>query len=119
MAILGHNGSGKSTLKHMNAILKVAVRRNHVGKRKRYERSGDLWDVRQSAGMVFQNPDNQIIGTVKKTSDSDRRILACRRTRSEAGGRKPERCRMLEYRKSSPNKLSETETASCHCGRDR
>lgn len=64
VVILGHNGSGKSTLaKHLNAILKP--------------KSGDvcingmntkdnnlLWDIRQSAGMVFQNPDNQIVATI-------------------------------------------------------
>lgn len=64
IAILGHNGSGKSTLaKHMNAILTPTEGTMWVdGKDTSKEES--LWDVRQSAGMVFQNPDNQIIATV-------------------------------------------------------
>ena len=64
IAILGHNGSGKSTLaKHMNAILVPSGGTMWVdGKDTKEEEN--LWDVRQTAGMVFQNPDNQIIGTV-------------------------------------------------------
>ena len=64
IAILGHNGSGKSTLaKHMNAILVPTEGTMWVdGKDTKEEEY--LWDIRQSAGMVFQNPDNQIIGTV-------------------------------------------------------
>lgn len=64
IAILGHNGSGKSTLsKHMNAILVPSEGTMWVdGKDTKDENY--LWDIRQSAGMVFQNPDNQIIGTV-------------------------------------------------------
>ena len=64
IAILGHNGSGKSTLaKHMNAILTPTEGVMWVdGKDTRKEEH--IWDVRQTAGMVFQNPDNQIIGTI-------------------------------------------------------
>ena len=64
VAILGHNGSGKSTLaKHMNAILYPTEGTLWVdGKDTKNEE--ELWDIRQSAGMVFQNPDNQIIGQV-------------------------------------------------------
>ena len=64
IAILGHNGSGKSTLaKHLNAILTPTEGTLYVdGKDTRDENS--LWQIRQTAGMVFQNPDNQIIGTV-------------------------------------------------------
>ncbi len=64
IAILGHNGSGKSTLaKHINAILTPTDGSIFVdGKDTRDE--DKLWEIRQSAGMVFQNPDNQIIGTV-------------------------------------------------------
>ncbi len=64
IAILGHNGSGKSTFaKHLNAILlpsegTVWINGNDT---KDMEK---LWEIRQSTGMVFQNPDNQIIGTV-------------------------------------------------------
>ena len=64
IAILGHNGSGKSTLaKHMNALLVPSDGTMWVDGMDTKE-DEHLWDVRQSAGMVFQNPDNQIIGTV-------------------------------------------------------
>ena len=64
IAILGHNGSGKSTFaKHLNAILYPTEGSVWVdGKDTRQDEN--IWDVRQSAGMVFQNPDNQIIGQV-------------------------------------------------------
>src|SRR5699024_7128665 len=62
IAILGHNGSGKSTLaKHMNAILVPTGGTMWVDGRNTKDPQ-ELWNVRQSAGMVFQNPDNQIIG---------------------------------------------------------
>ena len=64
VAILGHNGSGKSTLaKQINALLVPTEGTLYVDgmDTKDPER---VWDIRQSAGMVFQNPDNQIIGTV-------------------------------------------------------
>ena len=64
IAILGHNGSGKSTLaKHLNAILVPTEGTVWVDGRNTGD-PDELWNVRQSAGMVFQNPDNQIIGTV-------------------------------------------------------
>ena len=64
IAILGHNGSGKSTLaKHINALLaptEGTVWLDHMDTRDETH----TWDIRQEAGMVFQNPDNQIIATV-------------------------------------------------------
>ena len=64
IAILGHNGSGKSTLaKHMNAILYPTEGTVWVDGKDTKDES-ELWNIRQSAGMVFQNPDNQIIGQV-------------------------------------------------------
>jgi energy-coupling factor transport system ATP-binding protein len=64
IAVLGHNGSGKSTLaKHMNAILTPTAGTMWVGGMDTQDES-HLWDIRQNAGMVFQNPDNQIIGTI-------------------------------------------------------
>ena len=64
VAILGHNGSGKSTLaKHINAILLPTEGALYVGGMDTREEAR-LWDIRQTAGMVFQNPDNQIIATV-------------------------------------------------------
>lgn len=64
VAILGHNGSGKSTLaKHMNAILTPSYGTMWVDG-KDTEKEENLWDIRQNAGMVFQNPDNQIVASV-------------------------------------------------------
>ena len=64
VAILGHNGSGKSTLaKHMNAILEPSGGEMWVDGMDTSDEK-HLWDIRQSAGMVFQNPDNQIIASV-------------------------------------------------------
>lgn len=64
IAILGHNGSGKSTLaRHLNALLVPDGGTLYVdGYDTRDEES--VWKIRQSAGMVFQNPDNQIIASV-------------------------------------------------------
>ena len=108
VAILGHNGSGKSTLaKHINAILLPSEGTLYVdGKDTRDE--SKLWEIRQTAGMVFQNPDNQIIGTIvdedvgfgpenmgvppqeiwQRVEDSLKKVG------------------MWEYRSHSPNKLS-------------
>lgn len=64
IAILGHNGSGKSTLaKHINAILVPTEGTVWVNGLDTKDPS-ELWNVRQSAGMVFQNPDNQIVATI-------------------------------------------------------
>ena len=64
IAILGHNGSGKSTLaKHINAILYPTEGTVWVDGIDTDDES-KVWNVRQTAGMVFQNPDNQIIGQV-------------------------------------------------------
>ena len=64
IAVLGHNGSGKSTLaKHINALLLPSEGTIWIdGKDTSAET--ELWKIRKKAGMVFQNPDNQIIGTV-------------------------------------------------------
>ena len=108
VAILGHNGSGKSTLaKHMNAILVPTGGTMWVDGRDTKDLN-ELWNIRQSAGMVFQNPDNQIIGTVVEeevgfgpenlgvpTDEIWKRVENSLR----AVG-------MLERRKDSPNKLS-------------
>ena len=108
VAILGHNGSGKSTLaKHMNAILVPTGGTMWVDGRDTKD-PAQLWDVRQTAGMVFQNPDNQIIGTVVEedvgfgpenlgvpTDEIWQRV----EDSLKAVG-------MLERRKDSPNKLS-------------
>lgn len=64
VAILGHNGSGKSTFaKLMNGILLPSDGTVYISSMKTDDEE-HLWDVRKTAGMVFQNPDNQIIGNV-------------------------------------------------------
>ncbi len=64
VVVLGHNGSGKSTLaKHMNALLlptKGSVYVNGLDTRN----EENLWNIREKAGMVFQNPDNQLVATI-------------------------------------------------------
>lgn len=108
VAILGHNGSGKSTLaKHINAILLPTEGTLWVDGMDTKDENR-LWDIRQDAGMVFQNPDNQIIGTVVEedvgfgpenlgvpTDEIWRRVEES----LQAVG-------MLKYRKHSPNRLS-------------
>ena len=108
VAILGHNGSGKSTLaKHMNAILYPTEGSVWVdGKDTQEEKY--LWDIRQNAGMVFQNPDNQIIGQVveedvgfgpENMGIPTKEIWERVEESLKAVG-------MYEFRKHSPNKLS-------------
>ena len=64
VAVLGHNGSGKSTFaKHINGLLMPTDGTVWVGDMDTKDEE-HIWDVRQSAGMVFQNPDNQIIGNI-------------------------------------------------------
>ncbi len=64
VAVLGHNGSGKSTLaKHINGLLLPTEGTVWVGEMDTRDEE-HIWDVRKMAGMVFQNPDNQIIGNV-------------------------------------------------------
>lgn len=108
VAILGHNGSGKSTLaKQINAILTPTDGTLYVDDMDVRDEK-NIWDVRKTAGMVFQNPDNQIIASVveedvgfgpenlgvptkeiwKRVEDSLRAVG------------------MLDRRKDSPNKLS-------------
>ncbi|EQG74709.1 ABC transporter family protein [Clostridioides difficile DA00160] len=64
VAIIGHNGSGKSTLsKNLNAIL-MPTEGNILIDDMDTKEEERLWDIRQTAGMVFQNPDNQIVATI-------------------------------------------------------
>ncbi len=64
VAIVGHNGSGKSTLaRHLNALLIPSGGTLWV-KGLDTSKPENVWDIRQTAGMVFQNPDNQLIATV-------------------------------------------------------
>ncbi len=108
VAILGHNGSGKSTLaKHLNALLLPTGGTVWVdGKNTREDQN--LWEIRQTAGMVFQNPDNQIIGTVvdEDVAFGPENMGV---PKEEIWQRVEESLKavgMWEYRSNSPNKLS-------------
>ena len=107
IAVLGHNGSGKSTLaKHMNALL-VPTEGTMWVDQMDTGNSDDIWKIRQEAGMVFQNPDNQIVASVVEedvgfgpenlgvpTDEIWRRVD---KSLAATG--------MVAYRKHSPNKL--------------
>ncbi len=108
IAILGHNGSGKSTLaKHINALLcptegSILVDGKDAGDEK------NVWEVRQSAGMVFQNPDNQIIGQVveEDVGFGPENMGVPTREIWERVEESLKAVGMYEFRKFSPNKLS-------------
>ena len=108
IAILGHNGSGKSTLaKHMNAILVPKEGTLYVdGKDTRDDKK--VWEIRQSAGMVFQNPDNQIIGTVveEDVGFGPENIGVPTDEIWERVNDSLTKVGMLKHRKKSPNRLS-------------
>lgn len=108
IAILGHNGSGKSTLaKHINAILAPTEGTIWVDGMDTSDED-NLWEIRQRAGMVFQNPDNQIIGQVVE-EDVGFGPENMGIPTKEIWERVEESLRavgMYEYRKYSPNKLS-------------
>ena len=108
IAILGHNGSGKSTLaKHMNAILNPTEGTLWVDGMDTNEEE-NIWNIRQTAGMVFQNPDNQIIGQVVE-EDVGFGPENMGIPTKEIWERVEESLRavgMYEFRKHSPNKLS-------------
>lgn len=108
VAILGHNGSGKSTFaKHLNSLLMPTEGTVWINGRDT-SREEAVWDIRQDAGMVFQNPDNQLVATIveedvgfgpenlgveieeiwKRVADSLKAV------------------QMYEYREMSPNRLS-------------
>ena len=108
IAILGHNGSGKSTLaKHINAILYPTEGTVWVDGMNTTDEA-HLWDIRQEAGMVFQNPDNQIIGqVVEEDVGFGPENLGV--PTEEIWQRVEESLKavgMYEFRKYSPNKLS-------------
>ncbi len=108
IAVLGHNGSGKSTLaKHINAILEPTEGTIWVDGMDTREED-HIWDIRKEAGMVFQNPDNQIIGQIVEEDvgfgpenmgiPTDEIWQRVEESLKAVG--------MYAYRKHSPNKLS-------------
>ncbi len=108
VAILGHNGSGKSTLaKHMNAILTPTGGTMWVDGKDTKEEA-HLWEIRQSAGMVFQNPDNQIIGTIveEDVGFGPENMGVPTKEIWERVEESLKAVNMLKYRHHSPNKLS-------------
>lgn len=108
VAILGANGSGKSTLaKHINAILYPTQGSVWVDGLNTSQ-DENIWTIRQTAGMVFQNPDNQIIGTVveEDVGFGPENLGVPTDEIWERVERSLEKVGMLKYRKHSPNKLS-------------
>lgn len=108
VAVLGHNGSGKSTLaKHMNAILVPTDGTMWVDGKDTKDME-KLWEIRQSAGMVFQNPDNQIIGTVveEDVGFGPENIGVPTDEIWERVEESLKAVGMLKFRSHSPNKLS-------------
>ncbi len=108
VAILGHNGSGKSTLaKHLNAILKPTSGTIYV-KEMDTKDDSHLLDIRQTTGMVFQNPDNQIIGTVveEDVAFGPENLGVPTKEIWERVLKSLEAVNMTAYREHSPNKLS-------------
>jgi energy-coupling factor transport system ATP-binding protein len=108
IAILGHNGSGKSTLaKHINALLFPTGGSILVDGMDTVE-AQNLWKIRQEAGMIFQNPDNQIIGqTVEEDVGFGPENLGI--PTKEIWERVEESLKtvgMYEFREKSPNRLS-------------
>lgn len=108
IAILGHNGSGKSTLaKHFNALLFPTEGEVYVDGMLT-DKEEHLWDIRQEAGMVFQNPDNQIIGQVveEDVGFGPENMGVPTDEIWERVDESLKAVRMDKFRKSSPNHLS-------------
>lgn len=108
IAILGHNGSGKSTLaKHINAIFKPTEGEMTVDGMSTSEED-NVWSVRQTAGMVFQNPDNQIVATIveEDVAFGPENLGVPTDEIWERVNKALESVNMTMYRGYSPNKLS-------------
>lgn len=108
LVILGHNGSGKSTIaKHMNALLlpsegTVVVNGLNTSDDK------NLWDIRAAAGMVFQNPDNQLVATIveEDVAFGPENLGVPPEEIRERVDEALEKVGMLEYKKHAPHLLS-------------
>ena len=108
IAILGHNGSGKSTLaKHLNALLFPTGGTVWVDGMDTKEEK-NLWEIRREAGMVFQNPDNQIIAQVveEDVGFGPENIGVPTQEIWERVEKSLKAVGMYEHRKKSPNRLS-------------
>ena len=108
IAILGHNGSGKSTLaKHFNALLFPTEGEVYVDGMNTDD-GEQLWNIRQEAGMIFQNPDNQIIGQIveEDVGFGPENMGVPTEEIWERVDESLRAVRMEKFRKSSPNHLS-------------
>jgi energy-coupling factor transport system ATP-binding protein len=108
IAVLGQNGSGKSTLaKHLNAILYPTEGTVWVDGMDTID-DDHLWDIRQTTGMVFQNPDNQIIGAMveEDVGFGPENMGVPTKEIWERVEESLKAVGMYKYRKHSPNKLS-------------
>ncbi len=108
IAVLGHNGSGKSTLaKHFNAILMPTEGTVWVDGMDTEDKNR-VWDIRRKAGMVFQNPDNQIIGQVveEDVGFGPENMGVPTKEIWERVEESLKAVGMYQYRKYSPGKLS-------------
>ena len=108
IAILGHNGSGKSTLaKHINALLSATEGTIWVDGMD-VSKEDNIIPVRKSAGMVFQNPDNQIIANIveEDVAFGPENIGVPTEEIWERVEKSLDAVRMTKYRNHSPNKLS-------------
>ncbi len=108
VAILGHNGSGKSTFaKHLNGIL-LPTQGEVLVAGMNTAQEDNLWEIRKNAGMVFQNPDNQIIGNVveEDVGFGPENIGVPTEEIWARVDHALEKVGMTAYRLQSPNKLS-------------
>lgn len=107
-AVLGHNGSGKSTFaKHLNALVMPTEGTVYVDGMDTKD-SGNTLSIRQTAGMVFQNPDNQIVGTLvdEEVGFGPENIGVPTEEIWERVEKSLKAVGMYQFRSASPNKLS-------------
>lgn len=108
VAVLGHNGSGKSTFaKHLNALVMPTEGTVYVDGMDTKD-SGNTLSIRQTAGMVFQNPDNQIVGTLvdEEVGFGPENIGVPAEEIWERVEKSLKAVGMYQFRSASPNKLS-------------
>ena len=108
IAILGHNGSGKSTMaKHMNALLIPTEGKMLVNKMDTSDMN-NLWNIRETAGMVFQNPDNQLVATIveEDVAFGPENLGVPPEEIRKRVDEALERVGMLEYKRHAPHLLS-------------
>lgn len=108
VAVLGHNGSGKSTFaKHLNALVMPTEGTVYVDGMDTKD-SGNTLSIRQTAGMVFQNPDNQIVGTLvdEEVGFGPENIGVPTEEIWERVEKSLKAVGMYQFRSASPNKLS-------------